>query len=155
MPNTDFSDKEYWKAIVLLGLNTATYKIALGKTLITLAESGSNIVTWEELSKHYLDEYINRLKDDMRPQLKDPQRRTKMERIIMELNGCNMTYDQAANKVAETGFNDVVPRFQTIGRDSEFAKEKFYDVKLHPILIQIRALFASCFDPPNLNGTSV
>ena len=85
-------------------------------------------MTWEDLSKHYLDEYINRLKDGMRPQLKDPQRRTKMERIIMDLNGNAITYDQAVIKVAETGFNDVVPRFQTIGRDTEFAKEKFYEI---------------------------
>jgi hypothetical protein len=51
-----------------------------------------------------------------------------MERIIMEINSGALSYDQAVERVAERGFNDVVPRFQTIGRDAELAKEKFYEI---------------------------
>ena len=32
-----FEDVDYWKGIVLYGLNQATYKIALGKTILELA----------------------------------------------------------------------------------------------------------------------
>jgi len=31
--NDAFSTEDYWKALILYGLNQATYKIALGKTL--------------------------------------------------------------------------------------------------------------------------
>ena len=33
MPVDSYSNRDYWKAIILYGLNNATYKIALGKTL--------------------------------------------------------------------------------------------------------------------------
>lgn len=35
-----FTGKDYWKALVLYGLNQATYKIALGKTLLDLCAEG-------------------------------------------------------------------------------------------------------------------
>jgi len=36
--NVKFGNVDYWKAIILYGLNVATYKIALGKTLLELAK---------------------------------------------------------------------------------------------------------------------
>ena len=35
--------------------------------------------------------------------------------------------DKAVQSVALEGLNDVVPRFHTIGLDSKFAKNYFYD----------------------------
>ena len=41
-----FSPQDHWKALVLYGLNTATYKIAFGKTLLKLATEGITTVSW-------------------------------------------------------------------------------------------------------------
>ena len=38
----DFNDDDYWRSIILYGLNQATYKIALGKTLVSLSEKNLN-----------------------------------------------------------------------------------------------------------------
>jgi hypothetical protein len=46
-----FDDIDFWKAIILFGLNQATYKIALGKTILDLAQSGHETVDWNLLSK--------------------------------------------------------------------------------------------------------
>ena len=76
----DFSPEDYWKAIILYGLNQATYKIALGKTLIDFALMQKNNVTWEELSRKFLQEYSSRLVlDDPKPQQSNPQRRTSQK----------------------------------------------------------------------------
>ena len=42
---------ELWKAIILYGLNQASYKMALGKVLLEEAKSGANEIKWEQLSK--------------------------------------------------------------------------------------------------------
>jgi hypothetical protein len=40
---SDFSAEDYWRAIILYGLNQATYKIALGKSLIALCEKEKTV----------------------------------------------------------------------------------------------------------------
>jgi hypothetical protein len=121
-----FDDIDYWKGIVLYGLNQATYKIALGKTILELASAGNEVVSWELLSKVYLDNYIERLKLSDAPQQNNPSKRTKMERIVEQLNKGIINYDSAIKLVGLEAFNDVIPRFQTIGTDKEIVGEKFY-----------------------------
>ena len=38
--------QSYWRSIILYGLNQATYKIALGKTLVSLSENNLNHIPW-------------------------------------------------------------------------------------------------------------
>ena len=121
-----FSNVDYWKAIILYGLNQATYKIALGKTLLELAQKNKNEVDWHLLSKVYFDNYLNRLENSSRPQQSNPTRKTVMERIVKQYQLNKINYDEAISKVGSDAFNDVIPRFQTIGRDKDFANEKFY-----------------------------
>jgi hypothetical protein len=35
---SEFTDQDHWKALILYGLSQATYKIALGKTLLSLSD---------------------------------------------------------------------------------------------------------------------
>jgi hypothetical protein len=64
------SPQDRWKDLVLYGLNTATYKIAFGKTLLKLSVDGMTTVRWDALSKEFLDQYITRLSvDSPMPQL--------------------------------------------------------------------------------------
>ena len=121
-----FEDVDYWKGIVLYGLNQATYKIALGKTILELASQNKETIDWNQLSKVYLDTYIERLKTNYNPQQSNPSRKTKMERIIDSLNKEMINYEEALNLVATEAFNDVVPRFQTIGTDKNIVGERFY-----------------------------
>lgn len=124
--NRKFEDIDYWKGIVLYGLNQATYKIALGKTILELASLGKESIDWHQLSKYYLDNYINRLKENALPQQNNPSRKTKMERIIESLNKGIIDYSKAISLVEKEAFHDVIPRFQTIGTDKEIVGEKFY-----------------------------
>ena len=58
---TDFNDEDYWRSIIIYGLNQATYKIALGKTLVSLSERNINHVPWDVLSLEFLEQYQKRL----------------------------------------------------------------------------------------------
>jgi len=121
-----FEDIDYWKAIILYGLNQATYKIALGKTLLELVHLGHETIDWPLLSKLYLDNYIKRLTDDALPQQANPSRLTFMERTITQLKNKTISYDEAIKLVEIGAFNDVIPRFQTLGMNKEIIGERFY-----------------------------
>ena len=123
----DFEDSDYWKAIVLYGLNNATYKMALASVLLESAKNGEVRLEWIDLCGRYLDSYIKRLSDGSSPQQANPSRRTLMERIVTELKAQRISYDEAIGRVADEGFEDVIPRFHTIGRDPFLARSKFYD----------------------------
>ena len=145
--NVKFANVDYWKAIILYGLNQATYKIALGKTLLELAQNKRNEIDWHLLSKAYFDNYINRLATSSRAQQSNPARKTVMEKIVnlYQLNKIN--YDEAITKVGSEAFNDVIPRFQTIGTDKTIAGEKFYHfihgekLFLHDSVFQIQEMY--------------
>lgn len=121
-----FCAKDYWKALILYGLNQATYKIALGKTLLTLANDGQTIVTWEQLSKEFFLQYRQRLvQDDPMPQQATPARQTVMERIVRLHQSGMLSFDQAVQEVGANAFGDVIRRFDNLGNDESF-KGKFY-----------------------------
>ncbi len=122
-----FSPQERWKALVLYGLNTATYKIAFGKTLLKLSADGITTVPWSVLAKEFLDQYIARLSvDSPMPQLDQPGRITVMERVVAKYRSGNIEYDEAIELVGQKAFDDVVPRFQKLGRRAAF-DGLFYD----------------------------
>src|SRR5687768_4283975 len=99
---------EYWKAIVLYGLNNATYKIALAKSLLDFSAQGLTSVSWDQLSASFLNNYRNRLQGDgAMPQQANPARLTVMERIVGELTYDRITYSQAVARVGMEAFNDV------------------------------------------------
>lgn len=108
---------ESWRAIVLYGQNTATYKIALGKCLAKFVQSQQDTVPMVVLAEAFLAEYEERLADGSdRPQLLTPGRLTVLERIVAELNLGAIDRSEAIDRVARDGFGDVVPRFHTLGR---------------------------------------
>lgn len=125
----DFTGEDYWRGIVLYGLNAATYKMALGKCLLNFANSDKSEVTWDELSASFFDEYKKRLTANPMPQQATRGRLTVLERIVQDESMGRITTTEAIDRVSTDGFKDVVPRFQTIGKDTEIARDRFYSVE--------------------------
>lgn len=121
-----FEEVDYWKAIVLYGLNQATYKIALGKTLLELTSQNQSSIEWHTLSESFLDNYIERIGKNPTPQQSNPSRKTVLERIVTQLNLGVIDKEEAILRVSQEGLNDVVPRFQTIGNDTSLVSNRFY-----------------------------
>ena len=122
----DFNDEDYWRSIILYGLNQATYKIALGKTLVSLSERNFTTVPWDTLSLEFLKQYQQRLNiDEPMPQQANPSRRTFMERAVRKLELGSTDIDEAIFNVGNEGFNDVIRRFHNIATFKEF-QGKFY-----------------------------
>ncbi len=115
-----------WRGVILFGLNTATYKIALGQTLEKLAHEQQTHVTTVQLAQSFFELYLDRLTDDPRPQLSNPTRKTVMERIVESHLQGELSIDQAVGRVEREAFGDVLPRFHTIGHMS--VPTRFYEL---------------------------
>lgn len=118
----DFSPADRWKALVLYGLNTATYKIALAKSLLSFCDRGLTVVPWDVLSKEFFDQYLKRLDiESPLPQAGLPGRLTTMERIIQAVKAGAIDRGEAIGRVGDDAFGDVIRRFHNLGRRSDFA----------------------------------
>jgi hypothetical protein len=113
-----------WRAVVLYGLNMATYKVALARCLEDFARAGQNHVTMIELAEAFFDLYTVRLEAG-RPQLLHPDRLTVMERIVELHQASRLSREEAIIRVARDAFGDVVPRFHTVGNVP--VPVRFYD----------------------------
>ena len=54
--------ENYWRSIILFGLNVAMYKIALAKALYDLKDNGNTVITLDKLavpfSKHITEHLV-------------------------------------------------------------------------------------------------
>ncbi len=123
----EFDKLDYWKAIVLYGLNASTYKMSFGISLINAARENKNEIYWDDLSKSFLNNYEKRLETNPMPQLSNSNRLTEMEKITRTLQIGKINRTQAIEQVGRNAFDDVVHRFQTIGMDKRIAKDMFYE----------------------------
>ncbi len=53
--------KNYYRGIILFGDNTATYKFALGKSLLELATNPNDLITLEDLAEPFSTHLVNHL----------------------------------------------------------------------------------------------
>ena len=58
------SSEDYWRALILYGLNQSTYKIALGHLLGRSANENKERIDLDELSSDFIEIYIVRCKND-------------------------------------------------------------------------------------------
>jgi len=119
------SASECWHSIILRGLNSATYKMALARCLAESVEQGRSRVSWDELAGAFLDLYIDRLENGM-PQLSDPYAETVMGGIVRRYNKHELTRAEAIRQVKSRAFRDVVPSFHMV--DGREVPVRFYTV---------------------------
>ena len=79
------TDEDYWRALILYGLNQSTYKIALGKLLGDYAYENRVRIDLDDLTSDFIDIYIDRCKQG-KPQLSISGRKTYVEREVEAIN---------------------------------------------------------------------
>lgn len=137
----DFSDRDYWRAIVLYGLNNATYKMGLGRLLVRAAREEKTRLSWSQLAARFLAEYEERLSgDEAMPQQGQTGRMTVMERTVRKMEHGVLDWEEAVTYVAQRGLRDVVPRFQSIAGKSDPVEGQFYEFDYGNELILTDAL---------------
>lgn len=113
----------YWRAIILFGRNVASYKFALGQSLIELAGSGKSFIPIEELAEPFARHIIRHL------QLAPKQATSRSSRFLdtcREFAEGRIPQDRLIGETVRLGFNNVIDAFHVVNQ-GEIPKRFFAD----------------------------
>ncbi|MGJ5813681.1 HNH endonuclease [Paludibaculum fermentans] len=105
--------ENYWRAVILFGLNVASYKFALAKSLIELAVQEREFLKLEELAEPFSRHIVDHLS-------KAPKQATSGSSRFLEsckgfANG-TVSKDQLIGQTSKLGFNNVIDAFHIVNR---------------------------------------
>ena len=108
---TDLSKETLWRAIILFGRNVASYKFALGESLIALASEGKTLVTLEELAPRYSAAICRHIRESAR---QGTFQSSKFLSACEDYNGGKITQDELIEITVRQGFNNVIDAFHFV-----------------------------------------
>jgi hypothetical protein len=120
--------ENYWRAIILFGRNVASYKFALGKSLLEAARAGKTFVPIAELARPFAGHIAQHLK------LADKQATSRSSQFLdscRKFNRGELTEEQLAEATVRLGFNNVIDAFHVVG-PGEIQKRFFTDERASP-----------------------
>lgn len=115
----------YWRALILFGRNTASYKFALSKSLLELTQNGNTSVSLSDLAVIYSSKICEHLK------LSEKQTSGKDGLFIEACKNFNsnmITQDELIERTVKNGFNYVLDAFHVVNDEHipiEFYKKDF------------------------------
>ena len=116
--------ENYWRAIILFGKNTASYKFALAKSLIDISlERKSDLITLDDLALPYALHLAEHLKHSPK------QTTAKTSQFIQACQGYNegnIDEDKLIQITKKEGFKYVLDAFHVV--NTKAITERFYDV---------------------------
>ncbi|MGL2993510.1 HNH endonuclease [Flavobacterium sp. TSSA_36] len=118
----DISLESQWRAIILFGKNSATYKFAFGKALLQLASKETNNITLEQLSPLFVDSILQHIKQN------DKQGNSISSSFLKacrQYNNNELTYENLLGKTEKLGFVNVIDAFQNV--NGGMIPNKFYE----------------------------
>jgi 5-methylcytosine-specific restriction endonuclease McrA len=104
--------EDQWRAIILFGRNVASFKFALGKSLIELADQGRDFVTLEELASPFSRYLCDHLR------AADRQGTSAQSRFLHACRAFNrgdLPHDELLSVTARLGFVNVLDAFHVVG----------------------------------------
>ncbi len=116
--------ENYWRAIILFGRNTASYKFALAKTLIDVSlERNSDFISLEDLALPYAMHLCEHLKHSPK---QSTSRNGKFINACIQFNQQQISEDNLINVTNKEGFKYVLDAFHVV--NTRAVQERFYDV---------------------------
>jgi len=117
------TNETLWRAIILFGRNVASYKFALGKALLELADAETTFIKLEDLAEPFSKHILEHLK------LNDKQGTFSSSQFLdacRQYNNSVISKDDLISKTAALGFNNVIDAFHIVNR-AEVPKRFFID----------------------------
>ncbi len=103
--------ENYWRAIILFGRNTASYKFALAKALFDLRKQDKTVITLDELAVPYAHHLCEHLKHH-------PKQGTNDKSAFLEqlraFNNGDIDHDEMLQQTIRRGFNYVLDAFHNV-----------------------------------------
>ncbi|MDB4793009.1 HNH endonuclease [bacterium] len=115
--------ENYWRSIILFGRNVASYKFALGKSLLELAQQGHDIVSLDNLSEPFSRHVCEHLRSA------DKQATSRSSRFLdtcRQFNESEIKKDELLDITSKIGFANVIDAFHVV-HDGDIAVRFFHD----------------------------
>jgi hypothetical protein len=112
-----------WRAVILFGRNTASYKFALAKALYDLHAEQHEIITLERLAEPYAQHLCEHLKSH--PKQITSAKSTFLD-ALQQFNQREITREQMLEQTVRLGFNNVIDAFHNV-HGGEIGKRFFLD----------------------------
>ncbi len=103
--------ENYWRAIILFGRNTASYKFALAKALYDLYHQGQTLITLDELAVPYARHLCEHLKT--KPKQITREQSTFLNQLL-QFNAGQINKTQMIQETVKYGFNNVLDAFHNV-----------------------------------------
>ena len=109
----DLSKETLWRAIILFGNNVASYKFALGESLLSLASEGKSLIALEELAPRFSSSICRHIKDSPR---QGTFKSSAFLTACKEFNEGKIDEDALIQITVRQGFNNVIDAFHVVNR---------------------------------------
>lgn len=114
----------YWRSIILLGSNSASYKFALGEALLTFAQNGQVDISATELAEQYAKLICDHLLTN------DKQGTSSTSKFLNACRSYNQgeeSFDELIAITNKLGFENVLDAFHVVNREN--IPLKFFEKK--------------------------
>ena len=119
----DPSLENYWRGVILFGRNVASYKFALAKSLLELADKKSDFIHLEELAELFSRHIVEHVKSGHKQATSSSSR--FIEACEQYGKGA-ITHDQLIGTTTQLGFANVIDAFHNVN-NAEIPQRFFTD----------------------------
>lgn len=145
---TDLRKETLWRAIILFGRNVASYKFALGASLLSLARDGQTFISLEELAPLFSAELCRHIKETPR---QGTFCSSQFLNACMAFNAGEITQETLVQKTVKNGFNNVIDAFHVVNM-AEVPIRFFRDERRKGQRIVLTDDLLSLVDAPHFNS---
>lgn len=117
----DPSAESEWRALILFGKNSATYKFAFAKSLLEFIEEGRNSISLEDLSVPFAKSMLSHIQKNERQGTNSSSKFLDACRQNLE---DSISFEELTKMTEKYGFNNVVDAFQNLNGGT--IEDKFY-----------------------------
>ena len=114
--------ENYYRGIILFGANVASYKFALGKSLLELANTTDDLIPIELLADHFSTHVADHIKHT--PKQSTRNGKVRYFDLCEQYNQGEATKDDLVSYTLKNAFNDVIDRFHII--NGQEVDKRFY-----------------------------
>lgn len=106
------NEHDYFRGVILFGRNSASYKFALGKSLLELAAEGREAVSLEDLAIPFAKHIVAHISEAPRQGTRPGE---FLKTCALYAKG-ELTDEKLRQKAVDLGFNNVIDAFHVVGR---------------------------------------
>ncbi len=103
----------YWRSIILFGKNSASYKFALGKSLLEAADQEKTFVSLEELAEPYARNLVDHLQKSDR---QGTSASSRFLEVCRNFSRGEIAKDELVSQTARVGFANVIDAFHNVNQ---------------------------------------